>query len=104
MRVNLFACQTIAWGARVALGDVADGDGSAEIVTAPGPGPMFGPTIKGFHVTPVDVQAVPGLRFRCVPVARLRATPRAATPGRLRVVDARVPAAARQGPRSSLDT
>ena len=47
-RVNFFAYQTLRWGARVAGGDV-DGDGMAEILTAPGPGAIFGPHIRAFN-------------------------------------------------------
>ena len=47
-RVSFFAYQTLRWGARVAGGDV-DGDGMAEILTAPGPGLVFGPHIRAFN-------------------------------------------------------
>jgi len=45
--VNYFAYGTRRWGVKVAGGDL-DGDGYDEILTAPGPGPMFGPNIKGW--------------------------------------------------------
>lgn len=46
--VNFFAYNTRRYGVKVAGGDL-DGDGYDEILTAPGPGPMFGPNIRGWN-------------------------------------------------------
>jgi hypothetical protein len=46
--INLFAYQTLKWGARAAGGNL-DGDAFQEILTAPGPGQVFGPHIRAFN-------------------------------------------------------
>jgi hypothetical protein len=46
--VNFFAYGTRRWGAKVAGGDL-DRDGYGEILTAPGPGTVFGPNIRGWN-------------------------------------------------------
>ena len=45
--INFFAYSTLKWGVNVGGGDV-DGDGWDELVTGPGPGTVFGPTVRGF--------------------------------------------------------
>jgi len=60
--VNYFAYGTLRWGVNVAAGDI-DGDGYDEIVTAPGPGTMFGPHIRGWNVDNGTVAAMPGASF-----------------------------------------
>jgi len=47
------------WGARVAAGDL-DGNGVDEIITGPGPGPVFGPQVRAFHLSG---DQVPGVNF-----------------------------------------
>jgi len=47
------------YGANVAAGDL-DGDGYDEILTGAGPGPVFGPHVRGFEV---DGTPLPGLSF-----------------------------------------
>jgi hypothetical protein len=47
-QVSFFAYGTNRLGVRVICGDI-DGDGIDEMVTAPGPGAIFGPHIRGFN-------------------------------------------------------
>ncbi len=47
------------FGASMALGDL-DADGSAELVTGPGPGPLYGPHVRGFRL---DGSPIPGISF-----------------------------------------
>jgi hypothetical protein len=56
---SFFAYGTYKYGVNVSCGDV-DGDGVDEIVTAPGPGPMFGAHVRGFEM---DGTPLPGLSF-----------------------------------------
>ncbi len=46
--VSFFAYGTLQYGVKVACGDI-DGDGCDEIVTGPGPGPMFAPHVRGWN-------------------------------------------------------
>jgi len=48
-----------AFGVNVACGDL-DGDGRAEVLTGAGPGPMFGPHVRGFDKSGAPL---PGLSF-----------------------------------------
>ena len=45
--INYFAYGTPRYGVQVSAGDL-EADGSHEIVTGPGPGAVFGPTVKGW--------------------------------------------------------
>jgi len=45
--LSAFAYGAIGWGVKVAAGDI-DHDGFDEIITGPGPGPMFGPHVRAF--------------------------------------------------------
>jgi len=59
-QVSFFAYGTNRFGVRVSTGDI-DGDGIDELVTAPGPGAIFGPHIRGFNYdggTLVPISAV----------------------------------------------
>ncbi len=60
--VNFFAYTTNQWGVRVACGDL-DGDGMDEIVTAPGPGTVFGPHIRAFNYDGSSLAPVAGVSF-----------------------------------------
>ena len=55
--INFHAYRTLKWGVEVTGGDIDGGVGD-EIVTGPGPGPRFGPEVRGFLV---DEQRVAGL-------------------------------------------
>ena len=60
--VNLMAYGTLRWGVNVAAGDL-DGDGYDEIVTAPGPGSIFGPHVRGWNVDGGTASAMPAVCF-----------------------------------------
>jgi hypothetical protein len=62
VNVSFFAYGANQFGINVAAGDV-DGDGIDEIVTGPGPGPMYGPHVRGWNVDGWSVDPVPGLGF-----------------------------------------
>jgi len=47
------------WGADVAAGDIT-GNGRWEVITGPGPGPVYGPQVRGFEAEGVPV---PGVNF-----------------------------------------
>ena len=66
--LNFFAYQTLRYGVRVAGGDL-DGDARSEIVTGPGPGGMFGPSVRGWRFAP-PVQAMSGVTFDAFAGAR----------------------------------
>ena len=59
--VSYFAYGTLKYGVNVAAGDL-DGDGLAEIITAPGPSGLFGAHIRGWNVDGT-VSAMPGFSF-----------------------------------------
>lgn len=48
-KVSYFACATLLYGANVEGGDVDD-DGFDEVLTGPGPGPVFAPQVRGWNV------------------------------------------------------
>jgi len=62
--VNFFAYGTLRWGVNVATGDL-DGDGRDEIITGAGPGPVFGPHVRGFTYDPLSAITTPlaGVNF-----------------------------------------
>ena len=57
--VSFMAYNSNHWGVNVACGDL-DGDGLAEILTAPGPGPALGAHIRGWNADGSQVTPVPG--------------------------------------------
>ncbi|MFN7975359.1 MAG: kelch repeat-containing protein [Acidobacteriota bacterium] len=69
-RVNFFAYGTPRFGANVGSGDV-EGDGYAEILSAPGPGAAFGPQVRGWNydngalarIAKINFDAFTGLGF-----------------------------------------
>jgi hypothetical protein len=55
--INFFAYGTKKYGVKVAAGNLDD-DGFAEIVVAPGPGVVFGPTVKAYNFDGTAVNEV----------------------------------------------
>jgi hypothetical protein len=53
---------TNGWGVEVACGDL-DGDGTDEIVTGPGPGPVAGSHVRGYGWNGSDAVPLPGINF-----------------------------------------
>ncbi len=60
--ISFFAYNTPRYGVRVTCGDL-DGDGIEEIVTAPGPSPVFAAHIRGWKYDGVAVTAMTGVNF-----------------------------------------
>ncbi len=61
-QVSFFAYTTNQFGVRVACGDI-DGDGMDEIITAPGPGTVFGPHIRAFNYDGLTLAPISGVSF-----------------------------------------
>jgi len=70
-RVSFFAYNTRRYGVRITGGDV-DGDGTEEIVAAPGPSENFGAHIGGWNFDGVTVSPLPGFSFFAWPSSRVR--------------------------------
>jgi len=61
--VSYFAYGTLRWGVNVACGDI-DGDGYDEIITGAGPGPVFGPHVRGWdHDGGGSTMPMPGVSY-----------------------------------------
>jgi hypothetical protein len=69
--VSYFAYGTLRYGVNVACGDV-DGDGIAEIVTAPGPSSLFGAHIRGWNVDGSVAIPLDGFSFFAWPPGQAR--------------------------------
>ncbi|MFN7972034.1 MAG: hypothetical protein U0166_06735 [Acidobacteriota bacterium] len=61
-KVNFFAYGTLKYGAHPGGGDL-DGDGHAEILSGPGPGPVFGPHVRGWNYDGVALTAMSKISF-----------------------------------------
>ncbi|MFN7972853.1 MAG: PKD domain-containing protein [Acidobacteriota bacterium] len=61
-KVNFYAYGTLKFGVNVSRGDV-DNDAFAEILTGAGPGPVFGPHIRGWNYDGATITPIPGLSF-----------------------------------------
>jgi len=60
---EFIAYGTLKWGAKCATGDI-DGDNVDEIITAPGPGDVFGPHIRGWDNDGANTfNPIPGVSF-----------------------------------------
>lgn len=60
--LSFFAYSTLKYGVEVASGSV-DADAFAELLTGPGPGPVFGPQVRGFDVDGTAVSSIADLQF-----------------------------------------
>jgi hypothetical protein len=60
--VSYFAYGTPKWGVNVSCGDI-DGDGYDEIVTAPGPGAVYGPHIRGWNYDDDSISPIPAISY-----------------------------------------
>jgi len=60
--LSFLAYGTPKYGVNVACGDI-DGDGIDEIITGPGPGPMFSDHIRAFKYDGSGVEQVPGVSY-----------------------------------------
>ncbi len=69
--VSFFAYGTPRYGVEVACGDV-DGDGTAEIITAPGPSPAFGAHVRGWKYNGVSTSEMTYLNFFAWPPEEAR--------------------------------
>ncbi|MFN7975861.1 MAG: S8 family serine peptidase [Acidobacteriota bacterium] len=61
-KVNFYAYGTLKYGVGAAAGDV-EADGYEEILTAPGPGAVFGPHVRGFNFDNGAVTAIGKISF-----------------------------------------
>ena len=61
-KVNFFAYGTLKFGVNVEDGDV-DGDAFGEILTGPGPGAIFGPTVRGFNYDGTTLTSMAKINF-----------------------------------------
>ncbi|MFN7973693.1 MAG: hypothetical protein U0166_15310 [Acidobacteriota bacterium] len=61
-KVSFFAYSTLKYGVVVASGDI-DSDGYAEILTAPGPGTIFGAQVRGFNYDNATLQGMSKINF-----------------------------------------
>ena len=62
-KVNFFAYSTPEYGVDVTTADV-DADGFAEVLTGPGPGPGFAPTVRGFDYDGGTLAAMARINFQ----------------------------------------
>jgi len=70
-KVSFMAYGTNQWGVNISCGDV-DGDGIDEMITAPGPGTVFGAHIRGWNFDGANVTELPGLNFFAWPYGDAR--------------------------------
>ncbi|MFN7976302.1 MAG: M12 family metallo-peptidase [Acidobacteriota bacterium] len=61
-KVSFYAYGTLRYGVNVAAAPT-DTDAFAEIVTGAGPGPPFGPHVRGFDYDGTSIRAIPGISF-----------------------------------------
>ena len=68
-RINYFAYGTLKFGVNVATGRV-DGDMFAEMLTAPGPGAVFGPQVRGWNFDGQTLASIGGINFNALGVTQ----------------------------------
>ena len=68
-KINFFAYGTLKYGAHVTGGEM-EGDGYDELVTAPGPGVVFGPQVRGFDYDGGSIATMPKINFFAVPTTQ----------------------------------
>ncbi|MFN7972094.1 MAG: hypothetical protein U0166_07040 [Acidobacteriota bacterium] len=68
-KISFFAYGTLRYGVNVGSGNV-DGDGFAEILTAPGPGPSFSPQVRGWDYDGAAVSSIAKINFDAFAVAQ----------------------------------
>ncbi|MFN7976239.1 MAG: PKD domain-containing protein [Acidobacteriota bacterium] len=61
-KVNFYAYGTLKYGVHVGGGDL-DGDAHEELLTAPGPGPVFGPHVRGWNYDGAALTAISKISF-----------------------------------------
>lgn len=66
-KVNYYAYGTLKWGVNLAYGDL-DADLLAEIVTAPGPGIVFSPQVRGWNHDGAPVTSIAKINFNAFSV------------------------------------
>jgi hypothetical protein len=60
--INFFAYGTRRFGVKVKTGEI-DQDGFAEIVTTPGPGPIFGPHVRGWNYDGISLTSLKDVSY-----------------------------------------
>ena len=73
---NAFTYSTLRFGVNVAPGELT-GSPLGELVTGPGPGIVFAPTVRGFQWSGTSLSLIPGLHFDAFAGYRHGATPQA---------------------------
>ena len=68
-KISFFAYQTLKYGLNIASGDI-DGDGYRELLTAPGPGAIFGPQVRAFDFDATMVSAIAKVNFSAFSVSQ----------------------------------
>ncbi|MFN7973752.1 MAG: M23 family metallopeptidase [Acidobacteriota bacterium] len=68
-KISFFAYATLRYGVNVGGGDV-DADGYDEILTAPGPGQMFGPQVRGWDYDGASVASIGKINFNAFATAQ----------------------------------
>lgn len=71
-RVSFYAYATLKLGANVAGGDL-DGDRAGEMVTGPGPGPVFAAQVRGFDFDGMQVVSLSRINFHAFPTRQFGA-------------------------------
>ena len=73
-RINFFAYSTLKYGVNPAEGDL-DGEGWFELLSGPGPGPIFAPNVRGFDFDGAAIQRISGVNFNAFTGGRFGVNP-----------------------------